>query len=464
MLDVGREDIVEGPLARTLVVLSLPLAAQNLVQVANQVVDVFWLGRLSEAAVAGVGFVIPIIGVLFAALFAAFVGTHVVVSQRVGDDDLAGARRGTFNGSLLALGLGVAIGGAVALAAGALVRPFLSDPEVAAFAVAYLATYAMGLPVLFVADTVEAGLVGVGDSRGSFYLNSIAVGINILLDPVLIFGLGPVPAFGVRGAAFATIIGYAVGLVLAIALVVRGRYGLVVTREALTVDPGDLREIVGVGLPNSGQILGQQSARIVMVGIVSVVGGPAGLAAYTVGARIASVAFIPAQGLQQAAQSVVGQNLGASQPDRAERATWLGVGIAVVGLGAVGAVQWAIPGPLVAVFLPEATPLSAGLTADYLRILAYGYPAIGATYLLFAGFNAARRTRTSMLATLLQYWGVRLPIAAVGAFVLALGVHAVFWAVTLSNVAAAVGVGSYYRYRTGLGMLGRATERFAAQE
>ena len=122
----------------------------------------------------------------------------------------------------------------------------------------------------------------------------------------------------------------------------------------------------------------------------------------------------------------------------------------------MGAVQWLFPLPIAEVFVPGASPDAAGLTVTYLRILAYGYPAIGATYLVLAGFNGARRTRTSMVATLLQYWGVRVPIAAVGGVALAFGVLAAFWAVTLSNVVAAVGAAAYYRYAAGRGMLERA--------
>lgn len=459
MLDISREEITEGRLTRALVVLAIPLVAQNLVQVANQVIDIFWLGRLSDRAVAGVGLVLPLIGILFAIFFLTFVGTQVVVAQRTGNDDMSGARRATFNGLLLALTLGIGTGAVVFVTAGTLIGLFQPDAAVVPFAVPYLATYALGLPLLFLADTMEAGLVGVGDSRGSFYLNLVAMVLNIILDPFLIFGWGPAPALGVRGAALATIIGYTVGFLLAVGLVVRGRQGLRITRQALTVDVSDVREIIDVGSPNTGQRLGRQSARVLMIGIVSVAGGPAGLAAYTIGARVASIAFIPAQGLQQATQSVVGQNLGAGASERARRTTWIGAGIAIIGLGIVGALQWAIPGPITAVFLPEASGMSVAYTTAYLRILAYGYPALGGIYLFLGGFNGARRTRVSMVATLLQYWTVRLPIAAVGVFVLGAGVLAAFWAVTLSNVVGAIGTGIYYRYSARRGMLTRAAER-----
>ncbi|MDZ7702407.1 MAG: MATE family efflux transporter [Halobacteriales archaeon] len=456
MLAVTREDITEGPLARALVVLALPLIAQNLVQIANQVVDVFWLGRLSENAVAGVGLVIPLLGIAFSLLFVATVGTQVVVAQRVGEGDELGFRRAALNGLWLSIAIGIAAGAATAALAPSLVAALDPGPAVVGFAVPYLTVYALGFPVLFAADGLEAGLVGVGDTRAAFLLNGLAVGLNILLDPVLIFGLFGAPALGVRGAALASVLGYTGGLLLGLGLLWAGRQGLRLTRAAAGLDAATMREIADVGLPNAGQTLGQQGARLAVVAVVASVAGPAGLAAYTVGARIATVAVIPALGLQQAAQSVVGQNLGASFPDRARRATWIGVGIAVGGLTVLGVAQWLAPGVLVDLFVPGASPVAAALTVDYLRILAYGYPAIGAVYLFYGGFNGARRTRTSMVATLLQYWAVRVPLAAVGAIWLGFGVHAAFWAVTVSNVAAAVGAGWYYRWAARDGMLGRA--------
>ncbi|MCH7660194.1 MAG: ABC transporter permease subunit [Euryarchaeota archaeon] len=133
-----------------------------------------------------------------------------------------------------------------------------------------------------------------------------------------------------------------------------------------------------------------------------------------------------------------------------------------VTLAVVGAIQFAVPDLLTRLFIPDISPEGFALTVEYLVILSYGYWAIGVTYLFLAGFNAARRTRTSMVASLLQYWAVRLPIAAGGALVFGFGVSAVFWAVTISNIVAAVGLGLYYRYETQSGMLKRATEATAA--
>jgi Na+-driven multidrug efflux pump len=155
---------------------------------------------------------------------------------------------------------------------------------------------------------------------------------------------------------------------------------------------------------------------------------------------------------------MVGQNVGADRPDRARRTTRVGVAVAAGALACLGAVQWLVPAPVARIFVPDLSGDGLALTVQYLTILAYGYPAIGAVDALLAGFNGASRTRTSFVADLLKYWAVRLPVATLalpatasvsllGVTVapgLDLGMPAVFWAVTGSNVAAAVGVGAYY--------------------
>lgn len=451
-----RGDIVDGSIPKALVSLAVPLVAQNVVRVANQVIDTFWLGRLGETAVAAVGLTIPVTGLLFALLVTPFVGTQILVSQRTGADDDAGARRMVVHGVALALALGTVLGGGVVLGASSVVRLVGAGPDVAPAAALYLGTVALGLPLAGASDAIEAGFVGRGDSRASLWINVATVAVNVVLDPILIFGAGPIPGMGIRGAALATVAGYVAGLLLALALAVGPRLGL--ARRHLSLTVADFRDLLAVGAPITGRQVVRQSVRVLLISVVALTGGAAGLAAYTVGARVASVAVLPSRGLGQAAQSMVGQNVGADRPDRAGRTTHVGVGVAVGALAALGALQWAVPGPVARLFVPDLSGDGFALTVDYLTVLAYGYPAIGAADLLLAGFNGAGRTRTSFVADLLKYWGVRLPAAALalpatasvsvlGVVVapgLDLGMRAVFWAVTGSNVVAAVGVGAYY--------------------
>jgi len=451
-----RAAIVDGSIPRTLVSLAVPLVAQNVVRVAQQVIDTFWLGRLGETAVAAVGLTIPVLGLLFALLVTPFVGTQILVSQRIGGDDDDGAHRTVVHGLVLALGVGAVVGGGVALAARPLVTVVGAGPDVASAAAVYLGTVALGLPLAGASDALEAGFVGRGDSRASLWINIATVAVNVVLDPLLIFGVGPIPALGIRGAALATVGGYAGGFLLALALALGSRMAL--SRRHVAFSAAEFRALLSVGAPITGRQVVSQSVRVLLVSVVALAGGAAGLAAYTVGARVASVAVLPSRGLAQAAQSMVGQNVGADRPARAGRTTRVGLGITVAALACLAAIQWVVPGPVARLFVPDLSGRGFAFTVQYLRILAYGYPAIAAVDILLAGFNGSGRTRTSFVADLLKYWGVRLPVAAlalpatasVSVFGVAvapgldLGMPAVFWAVTGSNVAAAIGVGAYY--------------------
>ena len=469
MFDVSREEITKGPLSKTLVLLATPLVLQNMVQVVQQIVDTFWVGRLSEEAVAAVGLNFPITSLLFALMFAPAVGTQVLVSQRYGAKDEAGARRIAFHGFVLGLALGSLVGAVAFYFAAPFLGLFNPGDEVLPLAAIYLATFAIGLPIMAMSDVLEFGFIGWGDTRAALYINVVAVLVNIVLDPFLIFGWGPFPAMGIQGAAAATVIGYTCGFLLALGMALGLRSTFTLTRESVSIRLSEFYEVLDIGAPIAIQNLGRDLVRVVIVGIVATVGGAAALAAYTIGARVASVAYIPASGFQQAAQSVVGQNLGADQPDRARRTTWITVAITGTGLTIIGIVQILVPESLTRLFVPDISAAALTLTVDYLIILAVGYWAIGAMYAFTAGFNGAGKTRISMVANLTKYWGVRLPLAAGGAFLFSMGlygpfwadapsVYGPFWAVTISNVIAAVGLGAYYYYTTSNGLFERAAK------
>ncbi len=455
--DVSDEDIVDGPILRTLVWLAVPLVAQNFALIAHSVVDIFWVGRLGTNAVAAVGLVIPVTALLTFPTILAYAGTQILTAQRVGDGDFDTARVLPFHGLLVVTVLALLVVAFVAVAAEDIVA--LLDPSraIASMSVAYLVGWVIGLVPAGLSDTFESGFVGFGNTRTAFVVNVTAIGGNVVFDPLLILGWGPFPEWGVFGAGIATAIGYTFGALLAAALVVRGN-GRFAFPDTLTFDPSLVREIVTVGAPEAIKESGRQVARLVMIAIVSFVSGPAGLAAYAFGARIATVAFVPAIGLGQAARTFVGQNVGANHTSRARRVVWLGVLVGGVGLTGIAVLQWLFPVAIARVFIPDVSGLALEYTVSYLRILTFGYWSFAVIYVVQAGFSGASRTDLSMYATLLQYWFVRVPIAAVLAYALGWGVIGVFWAVTVSNVVAAVGLAAYYHRSTSSGLLERAAE------
>lgn len=453
MFDVSREEITGGPLSRALLYVAAPLVVQ-------QVVDAFWLGRVSEEAVAAVGLVAPVLGLLALGTDIALTGSQVLVAQHAGAEEDAAARNAAFHAVLVGLVLNLAaLAVAYVFAADflALLNPGETVVELGAL---YLVVVLGGMVFGGMSDAIEGAFVGWGDSRTALVVNVAVVAVNVALDPFLVVGWG-VPGFdgyGTLGAALGTAAGYVVGFLLAVALANTAFTQFSYTREAVTLRLDTLRDVLEIGAPKAGQEGGRQTARLLMVAIVSGVGGSAGLAAYTVGMRVSTLAFVPAAAVGNAVAGVVGQNVGAENPARATRATWLAAGVTTAGLAVVGVVQLLVPGLITDVFAPSLDGDALTYTVAYLQILAVGYWAFGVIYPVQAGFDGAGRTQVSMVATTLQYWVVRLPVAAVGAYVvvLAVPVYAAFWAITLSNVAAAVGVAAYFYYSTDRGLLERA--------
>lgn len=469
LFDVNPEEITSGSLRRVLPLLAVPLVVQNLVRVVQLFVDLFWLGRLDGSALSAVGIAFPAYSLLLAVvIYTPFVGTQILVSRHVGADDASKARRIALAGVAIALAFGVAVGGTVAATANSLIGLFVelqpqSTPAVVSrLAAAYLEVVAVGIVAAAVSDVVEAAFVGWGDSRAALYINVTSAAGNVVFDPILIFGAGPIPGFGVPGAAAATVCGYVAGLAVAVALL-RNRDHTVLGTDIGAVSAEDVTEVLRVGIPLAVQRVLRPLGDLLLMSVVFAIGGAAGLAAYVVGDRVATIAAVPAQGLKQAAQSVVGQNLGADQPERADRAIWLGVAMISTGLLAVAALQWYSPGVILDVLAPELRGTARRLAVEFLRIYAYGYPALGATTLFVGGFNGADRTRTSLVGSLLTQWGLLIPAAAVGGLVLDHGVVAVFWAVSASKIVGVLGFGTYYRYATNRGMLDASAARASSR-
>ena len=462
MFDVSPEDITEGSLSRALLSIATPLVLQHLVLVGNQIADLFWVGRIGENAVAAVGLTAPLVGFLGITSFIAYMGGQVAMSQRVGAGEYQDATEVWLHSLYVVVGIGVLLAAVFVPAAPLFVSLLGASDAVAAFAIIYLQTLAIAYIFSGMSDTVEAAFLAWGDSRTSVVVNVTAILINIVLDPFLIFGWWVFPELGIQGAALATLVGYLIGFLFGLAIAFSGRREFRIDSLPLSFQRGKIFEIFVIGLPKAGQETARHAARLVMVAVVSFTAGGAGLAAYTVGSRVATIAFVPAIALGSAATSIVGQNLGAAHPDRASRATWLSVAVGTGLIGVLGVVQWLYPALLANLFVPDLSAAGLALSTDYLRILAYGYWALGAIYTVEAGFNGASKTQISMLSTMGQYYLVRVPIALVGAFVLTYGVYSVFWAVTLSNVAAAVVLCGYFYYSTERGMLSRAAENASA--
>jgi putative MATE family efflux protein len=281
--------------------------------------------------------------------------------------------------------------------------------------------------LLFVNNAVFRG---AGDASMAMQSLALANGINLILDPCLIFGLGPFPEMGITGAAVATTIGRGSGVIFQLLRMTGPRGRLRVRREHIQLAPAILKRLLRLAANSTGQFLVATASWVALVRIVSGFGGAA-VAGYTLAIRIILFALLPAFGISNAAATLVGQNLGAKKPDRAESAVWL-TGIYTTLFLAVVTVIFVFLGrPIVELFTrdPELVPVAA----DCLRIISYGYVFYAWGMVIVQAFNGAGDTGTPLRINLVCFWMLQIPLAWLLARQTSLGANGVFWAIAISE-------------------------------
>jgi putative MATE family efflux protein len=399
------------------------------------VVDVFFVGRLGANAVATVGLTESLLTSLYALAMGLGIGATAMVSRRTGERDPDGASRVAVQA--LALGLALAIGIAIA---GVVLAPRLlalmgATPEVVATGTDYARVMLGGNATILLLFLVNAVFRGAGDAHVAMRVLWIANGINIVLDPALIFGLGPFPELGLTGAAVATNIGRGTGVLLAIYWLSRpgGRIGI--ARRHLRLEPAIMARITRLSLSGTLQVFIGMASWIGLVRVISSFGSEA-VAGYTIAMRIVLFALLPSWGMSNAAATMVGQALGALKPDRAEQAVWRAAFYNVCFLGIIGVLFVVAAGPLVGLFTRNADVLAYGTSG--LRIVASGFLFYAYGMVLTQAFNGAGDTWTPTLINFFIFWLWEIPLAILLALVFDLGPVGVFVAMTVSFSSLAV--------------------------
>jgi len=439
-----RASLTRGPLLRPLVRLAWPLVAIQLLQVAYNLVDTVWLGRLSADAVGALSLAFPLvflvisIGGGFTAAGAILVAQHTGAGGERAAGRIAGQTLGFV--SLVA----VAVGAFGFLATGPLLALLPADAATAERVIPlsadYMRVFFLGAPALFGFFVFTALMRGVGDTRTPLVVMVLSVIVNVALDPFLIFGWGPFPAWGVQGAAVATVTSRAVATVAGLYVLFGTELGPAIEPRDLLPKPGPVREIVELGVPTALEQSGTALAMVVATAMVATF-PPAVVAAYGLGNRLLSLVTLPAMGLSQAMDTAVGQNLGAAEPERATRAVKLGLVLVVGVLAVVALVVATVPELIVSVFLPaqsETAVATIDYASTYLRIASVAFVFFGAFQVAMGTFRGAGNTTTALGLSLVALWVVRLPATYLLAFPLGWGPTGVWTAVALGDIVGAV--------------------------
>ena len=429
-LQDNEEDFTSGPIGRALGLLAIPMMLEMAMESIFAVVDIAFVSRLGTDAVAAVGITEALVTVLYAVAIGLGMGITAMVSRRIGAGDAHGAAQVTgqsiWVGVLLSIGVGVF---GVIFARDLLVIMGASDGviEQGAGFTAVLLGGAFSIVYLF---TLNAAFRGAGDATVALRSLWIANGINIILDPCFIFGLGPFPEMGVTGAAVATTIGRSVGVVYQLWYLLNGRGRLAFAAQHLRFVPSLTWRMIRISLGGIGQFLIATSSWIMLMRIVAMFGSPA-IAAYTIALRMMEFVFLPAWGLGNAAATLVGQNLGAGQPERAEESTWRAAKYNTIFMTTAGILMLLFAQTITGWFATEAEVLRIGTSC--LRILAIGFPLYAIGMVIVQAINGAGDTGTPATLNLICFWLIQIPLGFFLATRMPLEANGVFIAEVLAE-------------------------------
>jgi len=434
----SNQDFTEGSISRAIVLLAVPMVLEMCMESLFGVVDVFWVSRLGADAVATVGLTETALTLIFVVALGLSMGATALVARRIGEKDEQAA--GLV--AVQAIIVGLVVSGTTAIF-GYFFAPNLlhimgGSDSVVKLGSGYTRMILSGSATIFLLFLINAVFRGAGDAAIAMRVLWVANIVNICLNPCLIFGLGPFPRLGVTGSAVGTTIGRGVGVLLQLWVLTSGRGRLAVHASQLRVDLMVTWRLIRLSLNAILQYMVQMASWIGVVRIIASFGSGA-TAAYTVTIKIIIFAILPSWGMSNAAATLVGQNLGAGKPERAETSVWRTGLYNMYFLGAIGLLFIAFAPQIVSLFSSD--PAVVPLAINGLRLLSCGNISYAYGMVITAAFNGAGDTATPTVLNLLCFWLCQIPLAWTLAFHTGLGPNGVYGAVVVSDsMLAALGI------------------------
>jgi putative MATE family efflux protein len=427
---------LEGPIGTALIRLAIPIILGNILQTGYQLTDAFWVGRLGAAAVAAVSISFPV-SFLVIALGAGFGIAGATLSAQY----MGAGRQDMVNHVAAQTMMMVLLTSIVLGAAGYLVAPYLLDllevaPDVYAGALGFMRVSFVGIIFVFLYGMFQALMRGVGETRTPLMIVLGTVILNFLLDPLFIFGLGPLPPQGVMGAAIATLATQALAAFLGIAIFLRGRHGIQLSWRSFLPDPVYIKRAFFLGLPGSIELSTRGLGPLLLSFLVAGF-GTVTLAAYGVGTNILQFVTIPAMGMSQAVSTLVSQNMGAGNTQRAARVTILGSSYSFGMLSMVGILAYIVAPTLVAFFVPgDSEVIAEG--AQFIRIMCLAWGGIGVQLCIVSAFRGSGNMLVAMVLALVSQFVLQFPLAYVLSKHTSLQAFGLWWSFPITTIAVAI--------------------------
>jgi putative MATE family efflux protein len=430
----SHQDYTAGSLNRAILLLAVPMVLEMVLESLFAVVDVFWVGRLGANAVGTVGLTESMLSIVFAVGIGLSLSTTAMVARRIGEKDPEGAAEAAVQAIALGLVVSIAIGLPCFLLAPKLLQLMGASAEIVAVGSGYTRICLGGSCAVLLLFLNNAIFRGAGDAAIAMRLLWVSNIINLILDPCLIFGWGPFPRLGVTGAALATFTGRSIGVAYQFYRLLKGTERIRILVRQIRIRLDVLLRLLRVSLTGILQFAIAHTSWVGLVRIVSTFGAAA-LAGYTIAIRVVIFAILPSWGLSNAAATLVGQNLGAGKPDRAEKAVWRTGLYNMIFLGALGLFFILFSEHIVRLFTND--PAVVPLGAACLRIVSYGNIGYAYGMVMLQAFNGAGDTITPTIVNFFGFWLLEIPLAYWLAIPLHMQSRGAFWAIVVAEGAIA---------------------------
>jgi putative MATE family efflux protein len=437
-------DFTSGSMGRAVFLLSIPMVLEMVLESVFAIADIFFVSKLGAEAIATVGITESLITIVYAIGSGLAMATTALVARRTGEKRPEEASRVAFQAIITGILVSLVIGIPGYIFSSDLIRLMGGSEEMQNGLSAYTKIMLGSNGIIIVLFIINSVLRSSGDAAMSLRVLFVANMLNIILDPLLIFGIGPFPELGIRGAAIATLIGRSIGVCFQIFLLVRGKRRIRLTRLDISFEPSIMWQIIKLSLGGIGQSLIATTSWIAMVRIIASFGSFV-VAGYTIAIRIVIFALLPCYGVSNAAATLVGQNLGAGQPDRAERSVWLTAKVNLVVMALLGLACALFPEPFIRMFIQDPAVIAPG--AQALRIISFGFVFYGLGMVLIQSLNGAGDTATPTKVFFICFWLIEVPLAWLLAKPLGVGQMGVFISIVIAE--SAMTIISFYLFRKG---------------
>jgi len=438
----NREAILNDSIPKTLFKLSWPIMVGNTMQVLYNLADTFWVGKLGADSVAAISVGFPLVFLLISIGGGMTIAGTTLVAQYTGSDNKQMADHVAGQIFILVIFLSLIFGAAGFIFDRTILGWIGAPANIMEAAVAYLDIIFAGVAFMFIFFVFTALLRGVGDTKTPMKMIVFSTIFNIILDPFLILGWGFFPQLGVRGAAIATVLARALAGIYGVYLLFKGEKGIKLYAKNLIPDFKVQKSIIKLGTPSAAEQSIIALGMTFLMGIVSEFGTLA-VAAYGIGNRILSVVMMPMRGLSMATTTMVGQTMGADDPDRAEKIAWTAVGMTFSLMMAMILVTQFFPAQIISVFNDNSEVVAIGV--DFFKIVGLSFGFLGVRIVIGGSFRGAGNTVAAMVLAVVALWGFRVPLARLLSNHFQLGTTGIWWGMFISNLLSAIIGGIWFK-------------------